>query len=75
MSARQKSRIEKKQIQKNQVQKKPGKLVKRYVHTKGFSRLAGKTPGKKNPNYVRNRVLLVIAIVIFIMPGIYFCFY
>jgi hypothetical protein len=54
---------------------KHSKLVKRYIHTKGFSELAGKSPEKKNPRFVRNRVLLVAAVIIFIIPGIYFSFF
>ncbi len=61
--------------QKKQIRKKQSKLVKRYVHTKGFSQLSGKVPEKKNVHFVRNRVLLVVSISIFVIPGIYFCFY
>jgi hypothetical protein len=51
------------------------KLVKRYIHTKGYFRLSGKSPRKKDADFIRNRIILVVAVIIFIIPGIYFCFY
>ena len=51
------------------------KLVKRYIHTKGYFKLSGKSPIKRNNNFIRNRIILVVLIIIFIIPGIYFCFY
>ncbi|MDD5697886.1 MAG: hypothetical protein PHH77_04650 [Victivallaceae bacterium] len=58
---------------KKQKRKKPDKLVARYVHTLGFSRLAGKNPEKKNVHFIRNRVVLAAAVTLFMIPGIYFC--
>jgi hypothetical protein len=58
----------------NGLQGKNNKLVRRYVHTRGFSRLAGKMPQKKNPNYIKNRVLLFSLILILLIPGIYYSF-
>ena len=58
----------------NGVHGKSSKLVRRYVHTRGFSRLAGRMPQKKNPNYIRNRVLLFALVLILLIPGIYYSF-
>ena len=54
---------------------KENKLVRRYIHTNGYFKLSGKSPRKKNANFIRNRVILVILIIIFMVPGIYFCFF
>lgn len=54
---------------------KENKLVRRYIHTKGYFKLSGKSPRKKNANFIRNRIILVILIIIFMVPGIYFCFF
>jgi hypothetical protein len=54
---------------------KENKLVRRYIHTKGYFKLSGKSPRKKNANFIRNRIILAALIVIFMAPGIYFCFF
>lgn len=51
------------------------KLVKRYIHTRGYFKLSGRSPRIRNTNFIKNRIVLVVLIIIFIMPGIYFCFY
>jgi hypothetical protein len=61
--------------QKKKTRKKQSKLVKRYIHTKGFFKLSGKSPKKKSADFTRNQIVLVIFIIIFIIPGIYFCFF
>ncbi|MFA7185174.1 MAG: hypothetical protein WC082_09785 [Victivallales bacterium] len=60
---------------KKKEEAKHSKLVKRYIHTKGFFELSGKSPEKKDSRFVRNRVLLVAVLIIFLIPGIYFCFF
>ena len=55
--------------------KQQSKLGKRYIHTKGYFKLSGKSPRKRNANFNRNRIILIVLIIIFIIPGIYFCFF
>lgn len=51
------------------------RLVKNYVHSKGVSKLAGKALEKKDDRFVKNRILLVALLLVFIIPGLYFCFF
>jgi hypothetical protein len=60
---------------KKKDESKENKLVRRYIHTKGYFKLSGKSPRKKNANFIRNRIILAVLIVIFMAPGIYFCFF
>jgi len=55
--------------------KTQSKLVRRYIHTKGFFKLSGRSPRKKNADFVKNRIILLTLLIIFIIPGIYFCFF
>ncbi len=54
---------------------KENKLVRRYIHTKGYFKLSGKSPRRKNANFLKNRIILAVLIAVFMAPGIYFCFF
>ena len=59
---------------KQKKKKNDSKLVKRYIHTSGFSNISGRAPEKKNPHFLRNRILLIMILLVFALPGLYFSF-
>ena len=60
---------------KKKDESKENKLVRRYIHTKGYFKLSGKSPVKKDANFIRNRIILAVLTAVFVMPGIYFSFF
>ncbi|QSH41677.1 hypothetical protein P0136_06800 [Lentisphaerota bacterium ZTH] len=51
------------------------KLVLRYTHTKGFSKVTGRKSHGSSINFVRNRIVLGVMTFVFAVPGLFYLFF